>query len=78
MASFLNVDGLYVLYATDLYQMMHQTSAIHILVHIHVLIAGYLFTISMIYPDISPHRTSFVYRTIVLVFALAEHDILSK
>jgi putative membrane protein len=32
----------------------------------------------MIYIDLTPHRTSFLHRAIVLVIALAGHGILSK
>ncbi|SFJ19472.1 cytochrome c oxidase assembly protein [Thermoflavimicrobium dichotomicum] len=78
VASLLNVGGLWVLYTTDLYVMMQQNIILHVLVHIHVFFASYLFTVSMIYIDPTPHRTNFVYRAIVLVIALAGHGILSK
>ncbi|MCM3651020.1 cytochrome c oxidase assembly protein [Metabacillus litoralis] len=78
MASFLNVGGLWVLYTTDLYGAIQRNIILHVLVHLHVFFAGYLFTVSMIYIDPTPHRTSFVYRAIVLVIALAGHGILSK
>ncbi|WLR51943.1 cytochrome c oxidase assembly protein [Bacillus tianshenii] len=77
-ASLLNIGGLWLLYTTDLYMMMQQSFIVHLLVHIHVFLAGYLFTISMIYIDLSPHRTSYIYRTIVFIIALAGHGILSK
>jgi putative membrane protein len=78
VASFLNVGGLRILYTTDLYAAMQQNILLHVLIHKHVFIAGYLFTVSMIYIDPTPHRSSFVYRAIVLVIALAGHSILSK
>lgn len=78
MASFLNIGGLWLLYTTDLYGAMQRNILLHVLVHLHVFLAGYLFTVSMIYIDPTPHRTSFVYRAIVLVIALAGHGILSK
>jgi putative membrane protein len=78
VASLLNVGGLWVLYTTDLYVTMQQNIILQVLVHIHVFFASYLFTVSMIYIDPTPHRTSFVYRAIVLVIALAGHGILSK
>jgi putative membrane protein len=61
-----------------LYHMMHEHVLLHIFIHAHVFIAGYLFTISMIYIDPVSHRFSYLYRTIVLIFALAGHGILSK
>lgn len=78
VASLLNVGGLWVLYTTDLYSMMYQNILLHLFIHLHVFFAGYLFTLSMIYIDPTPHRSSFRYRSIVLVTALASHGILSK
>ncbi|PUA36636.1 hypothetical protein C8Z91_24980 [Paenibacillus elgii] len=76
--SFLNIGGLWILYTTDLFRIMHQSLSIHLLIHVHVFLAGYLFTVSMIYVDPVPHRKSFLYRAIVLVLALAGHGMLSK
>nr|WP_255726828.1 cytochrome c oxidase assembly protein [Sporosarcina sp. ACRSM] len=78
VASFLNIGGLWLLYTTSLYTAMHTNLLLHIFVHIHVFIAGYLFTISLLYIDPVSHRFSFQYRTIVFIFALAGHGILSK
>ncbi|RSL33673.1 cytochrome c oxidase assembly protein [Salibacterium salarium] len=77
-ASFLNIGGLWLLYTTDLYSLMHDNLLLHLAVHGHVFLAGYLFTIAMIYIDPVPHRISFLYRAIVLILALAGHGILSK
>lgn len=77
-ASFLNIGGLWTLYTTGLYAAMHQSIFLHLFIHIHVFLAGYLFTVSIIYIDPSPHKTGFVYRAIVLIAALAGHGILSK
>ena len=57
---------------------MHQNMFLNLFIHLHVFIGGYLFTMSMIYIDPTPHRSSFQYRAIVLVIALASHDVLSK
>lgn len=78
MASLLNIGGLWLLYKTNLYSLMHESIVLHLIVHVHVFLAGYLFTVSMIYMDPSPHRVSFLYRSIVFVVALAGHGILSK
>lgn len=77
-ASVLNIGGLWLLYTTELFSMMHEHTLLHILIHFHVFAAGYLFTVSMIYIDPVAHRLSFLYRSIVLVLALAAHGILSK
>jgi putative membrane protein len=78
VASILNIGGLWVLYTTDLYVAMQQNIFLHLVVHLHVFLAGYFFTVSMIYIDPIPHRFSFVCRAVVLVIALAGHGILSK
>ncbi|WP_372459240.1 cytochrome c oxidase assembly protein [Alkalihalobacillus deserti] len=78
VASLLNVGGLWILYTSDLYKIMHENIILHVIIHVHVFLAGYVFTISMIYIDTTPHRTSYVYRSIVLVLTLAAHGILSK
>ncbi len=78
VAAILNIGGLWILYTTNLYMLMQQNMLLHLIVHFHVFLAGYFFTVSMIYIDPTPHRFSFVYRSIVLVIALAGHGILSK
>ncbi|QUW22934.1 cytochrome c oxidase assembly protein [Sporosarcina sp. Marseille-Q4063] len=78
VASILNIGGLWLLYTTDLYSVMHTNLLLHIVVHIHVFAAGYLFTISLLYIDPVFHRLSYQYRTIVFILALAGHGILSK
>ncbi|CAH0284613.1 cytochrome c oxidase assembly protein [Peribacillus sp. NPDC101481] len=77
-ASVLNIGGLWILYTTELYGLMHQNALLHALVHFHVFMAGYLFTASMIYMDPTPHRFSFMFRAVVFTISLAGHDILSK
>ncbi|WP_087974612.1 cytochrome c oxidase assembly protein [Oceanobacillus rekensis] len=78
VASFLNIGGLWLLYTTDLYALMNENFFLHLMIHLHVFLAGYLFTVSMIYIDPIAHRFSFVYRAVVFVIALAGHGILSK
>ncbi|UOR13668.1 cytochrome c oxidase assembly protein [Halobacillus amylolyticus] len=77
-AAVLNIGGLWLLYTTDLYMVMQQNIFVHAMVQIHVFVAGYLFTAAIVYIDPIPHRFSFIYRSIVLVIALASHGILSK
>lgn len=58
--------------------MMHESLFLYVFIHIHVFLAGYLFTVSLAYVEPIPHRTSFLYRSSILVLALAAHGILSK
>ncbi|VEF48154.1 putative membrane protein CtaG family, copper [Bacillus freudenreichii] len=78
VASILNIGGLWVLYTTGLFSVMHDYFAIHALVHIHIFLAGYIFTAAMIYVDPVSHRFSYLFRTIVFILALAGHQILAK
>jgi putative membrane protein len=78
VASVLNIGGLWVLYSSDLFSAMHQSTLLFAVVHLHIFLAGYVFTASMIYIDPAPHRTSFIYRAIVMVMAFAGHGILAK
>ncbi|WP_246143130.1 cytochrome c oxidase assembly protein [Macrococcus equipercicus] len=77
-AAILNVGGLWVLYRTDLYHLMHESLIILLLVHLHIFLAGYLFTAAFVYIDPIAHRFSFKYRAIVLIISLAAHQILAK
>lgn len=78
VASILNIGGLWLLYMTELYSMMHHYALLHMIVHFHVFAAGYLYTISIIYIDPIPHRHGFIFRAVVLILSLAAHGILSK
>lgn len=77
-ASILNIGGLWLLYTTNLFHAMYESVILYLIIHLHVFLAGYLFTTSIIYIDPIAHRTSYVYRSIVLVLALAGHGILAK
>ncbi|WP_411843321.1 cytochrome c oxidase assembly protein [Salinicoccus sp. HZC-1] len=77
-ASILNIGGLFLIYKTDLFSLMHTSIWLFALIHLHVFLAGYLFTISIIYIDLTVHRHSFMYRSVILILALGFHKILSK
>ena len=76
--SIINGGALWLLYTTELFPMMHEYVLLYIFIHIHIFLAGYLFTISIIYIDPTPLRKSFIYRSVVLLIALTAHSILSK
>jgi putative membrane protein len=78
VAALLNIGGLWLLYGTDLYLFMQHNELVHLLVHIHVFLAGYLFTASIVYTDPVSRRRSYLYRAVVLVAAMAGHSILAK
>lgn len=78
VAASLNIGGLWVLYTTDLYLRMHSSTLIYALVHTHIFLAGYLFTVSIVGVDPAPHRASMRMRSAVLIVFVAVHSILAK
>ncbi len=78
VAAVLSAGGLWVLYTTALYPLMHASPLVHALVHAHVLLAGSLLTAALVGPDPDPHRASMVVRSAVLVAFIAAHSVLAK
>lgn len=77
-ASLLNIGGLWLLYTTDLYAMMHASVFVHYVIHLHIFLAGYVFTHVILSIDFYPHRASWRLRAIVLILAIAGHNVLAK
>jgi putative membrane protein len=78
VAALLNVGGMWLLYTTPLYPAMHHHPIVFAVVHLHLFAAGCLFTVAIVSRDPMPHRRSHAHRALVLVLALAAHDILAK
>lgn len=78
VAGVLNAGGLWLLYTTGLYGLMHASPLVHAAVHAHVLLAGCLFTAAVAGVDPDPHRGSFRLRAAVLVGFVAVHSVLAK
>jgi putative membrane protein len=78
VAAVLNAGGLWILYTTQLYPLMHGSVLLHSLVHVHVFLAGYLFTAVLVGPDPDPHRASLPVRSAVLIAFIAAHSVLAK
>jgi putative membrane protein len=77
-AATLNIGGMWLIYPTDVFPAIHENGILSLGVHAHFLIAGYLFTASIIGVDPSPHRPGYRYRAVVLIVAMAGHGILAK
>lgn len=78
VAGLLDACGLWVLYTTGLFHLAHTSASVGLVVHAHVLLAGWLFTASLVGPDPHPHRASFRVRATVLVVFVAAHSVLAK
>lgn len=78
VAAVLNVGAMWVLYLTPMYDLMQDVMLVHWLVMLHFLLAGYLYTVSLVAIDPSPHQSGFVMRASVLVISLAAHGVLAK
>ena len=74
----LNIGGMYLLYLTPLYVLSLNNPYLHYCVHLHFLVAGYLFTWAIAGPDPAPRRPNMQTRLIVLFVSIAAHANLSK
>lgn len=77
-AALLDIGGMYVLYLTPLYALSQGNGAVHVLLHVHFVLSGYLFTWSIAGPDPAPHRPGMGLRLAVLFLATAAHAMLGK
>ncbi|WP_337022819.1 MULTISPECIES: cytochrome c oxidase assembly protein [unclassified Pantoea] len=77
-AAFLDIGGMYLLYLTPLFGLCMSHPVLFVLVHIHFVLSGYLFTWSIAGPDPAPHRPSRELRLVVVFLATAAHAVLGK
>ena len=73
-----NIGGMFALYLTPLYTTALSRPWLHHLIHVHFLLAGYLFSWAIAGLDRAPRRPSFHLRVAVLLLAIAAHATLSK
>lgn len=78
VTAILNIGGLWLLYATELFDQMHQHIWLYVVIHFHIFLAGYLFTLSFIAQEPFLRLRTFRYRAVVLVLALGGHCMLAK
>ncbi|MEO3814109.1 cytochrome c oxidase assembly protein, partial [Sphaerisporangium sp. B11E5] len=74
----LSVGGMVVLYCTPLYRVVSGSAVLHHLVHLHFLLAGYLYAWVIAGPDPAPRRPGVPHRLVVLGVAVAVHASLSQ
>jgi putative membrane protein len=74
----LDLGGLYALYLTGLYQAAEHNDLVHAAVHVHMFLAGCLFSWAVIGLDPVRRRPGTWVRLTALIIAAAGHDTLSK
>jgi putative membrane protein len=77
-AGVIDAGGLWLLYATGLYGQMSRHGWLHLLISLHIMAAGYLFTAAVVGVDPAPHRPGRWTRAAVLIAVVAAHGILAK
>ena len=77
-AGALYTGSMWLLYATPFGMGLTGNPLLHWLLLVHFLVAGYLFTASIVPVDPSPHRSSFRLRLTVFLLAAAAHSVLAK
>jgi len=78
VAMTLNIGGMFVLYLTPLFARTMANPLAHGLVHLHFLLAGFLFTWAIVGREPLPHRPSVQTRAFVLFLSAAAHAFLGK
>lgn len=77
-AFILNFGGMFVLYLSPLYRASQDSFALHLMIHLHFLVAGFLFAWSLVGPDPHPGRPAFAVRLGILFLAITCHGLFSK
>lgn len=77
-ATVLSVGGLYLLYLTPLYALTTRSEAVHHLLHVHLLFAGWVFAWAVAGPDPAPRRPGMAARIAAVVAAGGAHGFLAQ
>ena len=78
IAFLLDIGGMYVLYLTPLFAISMSNGPVHVLVHVHFVVSGYLFAWAIAGPDPAPCRPGMPVRLAILFIATAAHASLGK
>lgn len=78
VALIINIGAMYVLYLTPLYTNSLHNNTMHVIIHLHFIMAGYLFTWSIIGPDPARRRSGMITRLLAMFLSIGLHANLSK
>jgi putative membrane protein len=78
VAAALDVGGLWVLYRSGLFAAVHDRPWAHALVHLHIFVAGVVFSAAVCQLEPLRHRYSVTLRAATLVLAGTAHAVLAK
>jgi putative membrane protein len=78
LAAAADVGGLWLLYRTRLFAVIHDRPGLQALVHVHVLVAGILFSAAVCQLDPVRRRHGLAVRASTLVAACAAHAVLAR
>jgi putative membrane protein len=74
----LEVGGMYAFYLTPLFSLAHEHEWLYVVVHVHMFLAGWLFSTVVAGRDPLPHRPGLVGALGLVLFAGAAHGVLAK
>ena len=74
----LEIGGMYAFYLTPLFRLAHEYEWLYLLVHVHMVSAGWLFSTVVAGRDPLPHRPGMPGALTMLLLAGAAHGILAK
>jgi putative membrane protein len=74
----LEIGGMYAFYLTPLFGLAHEYEGLYVLVHVHMVLAGWLFSTLVAGRDPLPHRPGLPGALTLLLLAGAAHGILAK
>lgn len=77
-ALLLNSGGLVVLYFTPLYELSTRSGVVHTLVHVHLVLSGFLFAWAVLSLEAAPHRPRVRTRLLALGVSIAVHAAVSQ
>ncbi len=78
VALVLSSGGLLLLYFTPVYELSTRHDGVHLLVHLHLVLAGALFAWVIAGPDAGPRRATVRTRLVVLGISIAVHSSVSQ